>query len=152
MVASKCIRCTGIAVKNGYCQKHAKTKRYTDKVKLASYQVKRKKRTRSRREYALANDSRMFRIAKSWLLLNPFCVRCLAKSEPLRYARRNPAVHCDHIKPVAKFPELKYDTANLQSLCLSCHSIKTQHEKTGIYYDYANCRVYTDEGVSEIQL
>ena len=32
-----------------------------------------------------------------------------------------------HIKKLAEYPELKYDSNNLMSLCKSCHSIRTKN-------------------------
>jgi 5-methylcytosine-specific restriction enzyme A len=34
----------------------------------------------------------------------------------------------DHIKPLRSHPELAFDLANLQTLCIACHSAKTQTE------------------------
>ena len=35
------------------------------------------------------------------------------------------ATDVDHIKAVRDYPELKYELSNLQALCHSCHSQKT---------------------------
>lgn len=34
----------------------------------------------------------------------------------------------DHIKPLRSHPELAFDLANLQTLCIRCHSAKTKVE------------------------
>ena len=65
------------------------------------------------------------RLRIAHLSAHPFCVSCLE----LDY--RVPAVHVDHIQTVATAPELRLDPANLQSLCISCHSVKTQTEDKG---------------------
>ena len=41
------------------------------------------------------------------------------------------AVEVDLVLPVRKFDHLKYDQSNLQTLCHSCHSTKTSHERQG---------------------
>ena len=48
-----------------------------------------------------------------------------------------PAVHVDHIVPVAVAPERAFDDTNFQGLCLSCHSSKTLRERKGECVDYA---------------
>lgn len=37
----------------------------------------------------------------------------------------------DHIKPIKTHPELAYDLANLQTLCVNCHAAKTRAEVFG---------------------
>ena len=58
--------------------------------------------------------------------------------------RQTFANHVDHIKALTKFPDLKYDHDNLQSLCVSCHSTKSNHERRGHYYDYVRGREYIE--------
>ena len=144
MPVHKCKRCTQPAIKAGYCAKHSNTIQYVDKRKLAGYQKGRKRRNRGsrRREYALSNDDRMADLARTWLRQNPFCIRCRVSTRPLGYEKRTPAAHVDHIKPVAKYPELRYDTNNFQSLCISCHSKKSAYERRGEYHDYGRELVY----------
>ena len=40
-----------------------------------------------------------------------------------------PAAHVDHIVPRVIAPDLALDWGNLQSLCVSCHSRKTNREQ-----------------------
>lgn len=47
---------------------------------------------------------------------NYTCQKCNAKGIYL---------HADHIKEWAKYPELRYDVSNGQTLCNSCHYLKT---------------------------
>ena len=49
------------------------------------------------------------------------CVQCGARGARL---------DVDHIKPICDAPELSFDLANLQTLCIGCHSQKTSREKT----------------------
>lgn len=57
---------------------------------------------------------------------NPLCGRCLAVGEV------TPAECVDHIKPVTGSDDPNFwNPANHQSLCWSCHSIKTQTEDRG---------------------
>lgn len=43
--------------------------------------------------------------------------------------RDDEIMQVDHIKQQSKFPELKYDIQNLQTLCPNCHARKTISEK-----------------------
>ena len=56
------------------------------------------------------------------LISEPWCRECAAK------AVTTPAGEVDHIKPHRGSKKLFYDAGNLQSLCASCHSRKTQAE------------------------
>lgn len=63
--------------------------------------------------------------SKSYLLHNPFCVRCLeagthSKSEVV-----------DHIKPHKGNQQLFWDKSNWQPLCKRCHDKKTVLEDGG---------------------
>lgn len=62
------------------------------------------------------------RISARHLRHHPLCVMCDA------VGRVEIAVHTDHIQPHKGSDELFYDTNNLQSLCLSCHTRKTIEE------------------------
>jgi len=46
------------------------------------------------------------------------CVKCGARA----------ALECDHVKPVRTHPELSFALENLQTLCVACHSAKTNEE------------------------
>ena len=52
----------------------------------------------------------------------PLCAMCRAKG------KLTPATVVDHIKPIRHGGD-RYDSANLQSLCWSCHSSKTRMEE-----------------------
>lgn len=46
------------------------------------------------------------------------CVKCGALA----------ALECDHVVSIRRAPERAYDLENLQTLCISCHSAKTNAE------------------------
>lgn len=51
--------------------------------------------------------------------------RVLEEEPVCRACHRALATHCDHIRPHRGDPLLFWDRANLQGLCRSCHSSKT---------------------------
>jgi 5-methylcytosine-specific restriction endonuclease McrA len=53
------------------------------------------------------------------------CVKCGASGCRLEV---------DHIRAIREAPESAYDLANLQTLCVSCHSRKTQSE-VGLHFE-----------------
>jgi 5-methylcytosine-specific restriction enzyme A len=71
-------------------------------------------------------SGRPWRKLRAWKLgENPICEECLKRGFAV------PAVHVDHIVPLAKDPTLALDSSNLQSLCKPCHTAKTNQEQTG---------------------
>ncbi len=73
--------------------------------------------TKSERGY----DSRWSRFSRSYRQRYPLCVECE------RNNRVTASAEVDHGVPLADGGE-KYDEANLQALCKSCHSRKTLRE------------------------
>ena len=65
------------------------------------------------------------RASRAYRKENPLCVRCKEQG------RLTPATQVDHIKPWRGDRELFWDISNWQSLCASCHSLKTNHEDRG---------------------
>jgi len=65
-------------------------------------------------------DSRWQKVRKHFLKRNPLCIECL------KYNRTVPSKEAHHIKPLKKYPELKYVESNLEALCKPCHSAKTR--------------------------
>lgn len=91
----------------------------------------RKPRSRARRESRVKQgyDSRWLRFRKHWILTHPVCERCGNGSA----TATGSDLHVDHIQPL-KAGGSKYDPNNLQTLCRSCHSIKTAEDlASGVY-------------------
>lgn len=65
------------------------------------------------------------RASRAYRKENPLCVRCKAEG------RLVAATQVDHIKPWRGDRNLFWDITNWQSLCASCHSLKTNHEDRG---------------------
>lgn len=70
-----------------------------------------------------------FLVSKEWKNLSalkkyndPFCEICLKENKMVW------VIDIDHIKSIKEYPELCLEYNNLQSLCKSCHSQKTQEE------------------------
>ena len=120
---------------NGLCQKHMRLSR---PVRKDNRLYKPRKRVKSK--YVLAGDSRWVKLSRIHLASNPLCVRCQKRGRVVR------AKEVDHIKPARKYPELKYESSNFQSLCRPCHGVKTMRfERKGIYPDYARGVNYVEE-------
>ena len=64
------------------------------------------------------------------LSTHPLCMRCN------KFERTAAAVDVDHVHPHRGDEKVFYDSNNLQSLCRSCHSYKTNQEMKGIIEDY----------------
>ena len=64
------------------------------------------------------------KLSKDFLATHPFCVACYKKGILTK------ASETDHIIPHKGNIELFYDIKNLQALCKSCHSKKTNREDT----------------------
>ena len=99
--------CPNTTERGRYCVKHA---------------PKEARETSHRRGY----DSRWKRL-RTWFLANhPLCV------DPFNVHNDNP-VPAEHIDHIIRFKgtddPLRLDPTNLQALCQSCHSIKTQREQ-----------------------
>ena len=69
----------------------------------------------------------------------PLCARCLLEGRVVQ------GVHVDHVIPHRQDPT-RFKVAVLQTLCASCHTIKTQEEAKGVYLHYTPTGVeeYTD--------
>lgn len=65
------------------------------------------------------------RESKAYLASHPWCEECM------RHGIRTPAAEVDHRVPHKGDRELFWNRANWQSLCHSCHSIKTAREDGG---------------------
>lgn len=99
--------CTNLTTE-GYCSKH---KEDANKYRKNSYQRGyTKKWQKARADYLAAH---------------PYCVECE------KQGRRTLATDVDHIIPHRGDQKLFWDQSNWQSLCHSCHSIKTIKEENG---------------------
>lgn len=109
-----------------YCPQH----KWTDEQRE---QYRREQRRESDKEYNMFKRDRRsqeFYQSPEWSRIrtyvlereNHLCQECLKKQ---RIAR---ATHVDHIIPISKRWDLRFDPNNLQSLCPSCHSRKTNQE------------------------
>lgn len=67
---------------------------------------------------------------KRYLETHPLCVECMKEG---RYVK---ATDVDHIKPHRGNEIIFWDQNNWQSLCHSCHSIKTRNEDHTPEYKY----------------
>lgn len=94
----------------GYCDKHYIEKMREHKRKYQKYQ--------KYRGQGLYHTHKWKMLRKKVLLKHPVCELCNeAKGEEV-----------DHVQPWTTEAEF-YDEENLQSLCKSCHSKKTAHER-----------------------
>ena len=129
----KCQRCNDPCVTGSqYCAKHSSTKStQQQRTRKAHHNLYNTKRWKALRDLVLSE--------------RPLCACCFY------YGVTTPAAEVDHIFPVAASPELQYTKSNMQGLCSSCHSRKTNHEKYGKVYDYIKKRIvclYTGDIVS----
>lgn len=68
-------------------------------------------------------DSDWNRLRAAHVARQPLCVRCAEQ------VRAVPVAEVDHIRPFCgKADPLRLDPQNLQSLCRSCHAIKTAED------------------------
>lgn len=117
-------RLCGRAVEPGliYCNVHKETGPWYQK-----YPVIYRRKKGHKNKWSLKGDKRWKKMSAVYLANNYICVACEIA----------PAVAVDHILPVSRYPEKRYDKTNFQSLCKSCHSIKTtRYESRGLYPDY----------------
>lgn len=100
-----------------YCDKH---KAIADARRAESTKQwnQRASRTKSAAYHSMYNTPEWKKKSKAFLFQHPFCVRCGAK-----------AILVDHIIPHRGNGVLFWDESNWQSMCQSCHSIKTRQEK-----------------------
>lgn len=66
-------------------------------------------------------DSRWYRVRRSYIIKHPLCEKCSLLGRTVM------AAIVDHIVPLSAGGP-KYDHSNLQSLCRSCHALKTAED------------------------
>lgn len=77
------------------------------------------------------------------LSMYPLCAKCLSEGKVTQ------ANHVDHVFPHRQDSN-KFFLNIYQSLCPSCHTLKTQEENKGNYYHYAKGLIYKDNDYHEI--
>ena len=105
--------------KESYCAVHMAEYRKKKQAKMVTYDHQRG--SKHQRGY----NARWDRLSKLFRKNNPFCAIC-EKNGILKIGQ------CvDHIIPHKDDKELFWDSDNLQTLCFSCHGIKTAGEDGG---------------------
>ena len=106
-----------------YCDQHADRQQHRRSAEAAQYH----------RLYSLPiwDDRHGHGLRPMQLLKEPYCRACAerARREGRPELARVPAVDVDHIKPHRGRLALFRDPDNLQSLCHSCHAVKTAAEQ-----------------------
>lgn len=110
----------GILGTTAFCEKHTIKREAEVKVERIKYDKERG--TSASRGYGY----RWTQYSKLYRQNNPLCVKCEAAG------KLTPVQCVDHIKPVSGPDDpLFYEPTNHQSLCKTCHSIKTASEDSG---------------------
>lgn len=104
--------------------------------KLNSTRNTRRKYVPQKEDQPKVNKNMSFYNSKAWRATssryrrdNPLCECCASKGITTA------AAHTDHVISIEQGGH-KYSIDNLMSLCVSCHSIKTQAEKEGVLVEY----------------
>jgi len=92
----------------------------TEKLKQTIFKNERKDADLNAKRY----DSRWTTFSRLYRKNNPWCVECMKEGN-----WNDAKIQVDHIIPLEIAPERRYDKTNLQSLCISHHSAKTNKEK-----------------------
>jgi 5-methylcytosine-specific restriction enzyme A len=82
---------------------------------------------------------------KAQLSRSPLCVACLLEGKVIQ------AEHIDHVFPHRQNPD-RFKRNIFQSLCASCHTLKTQMESRGVYWHYttAGVRQYNEADYNRV--
>lgn len=115
--------CAALVPGGGYCQAHRK------QAPAARRAAGVGDRRVSAGWHKLYNSKYWKELRATQLLLQPYCQECA------KLGVRRRATDVDHIIPHRGNIELFNDIDNLQSLCHSCHSIKTMQEKKDLSAD-----------------
>ena len=82
-----------------------------------------------------------------WFKLNPpdengywNCYLSISPMCPIRLNRDT--LRLEHVKPRARYPELKFDVTNLKPACSWCNMIKGSSELEELVEDYPHLKVY----------
>lgn len=101
------------------CQKHLEQRQQEDQKRQQQYDKRRG--TSAQRGYG----SRWKKVRVTYLQSHPLCVRCGEEG------RLTPASVVDHIVPHKGDVALFWNSNNWQSLCKTCHDVKTATEDGG---------------------
>ena len=108
---------------SGYCDAHADRRAHRRSAEAGAYH----------RLYSLPawDDRHGHGLRPMQLLREPYCRMCAerARREQRPELARVPAVDVDHVTPHRGRLSLFLDASNLQSLCHSCHAVKTAAEQ-----------------------
>lgn len=121
---NKCSRCNKAAIDRGLCSTHTRT----------PYSTPNSMRMRTSFNHSVYQTAQWRRLRIQALDKMPLCMCCK------RHGATTPTIDIDHIIPIRLDPSLSYVLSNLQGMCKSCHSMKTQHENKGVIYDYTRAR------------
>ena len=122
-----CSRCKRVLTRSTYCPdcavivSKAQEKRAKERAKAQDST----RNAKSPEHKAIYNNSRWAKASKTFRERNPLCAHCLERGIT------TPAACVDHIIPHGYDWKLFWDSNNWQSLCWSCHSIKTSKERGG---------------------
>lgn len=100
--------------KKRYCDDHTKVKNSQDYERYRVGDVAQK----------LYKTKPWANTRKYHLAANPYCVDCLARG--IKTAQD---LHVDHIIPLKDYAGDPLDPSNLQTLCRSCHTVKSLKER-----------------------
>ena len=101
-----------------YCTKHTK-----DKEKIDYKAIYKRRRSYESKYLTFYHSQAWVKLSKSFRAAHPLCEEC-KKHGIIRGAQQ-----VDHIIPIKDDWENRLNTNNLQSLCVSCHSLKTAQEQ-----------------------
>ena len=101
---------------SGYCEQHAAIKETPSELRQADSAYK---------------TAQWLRMRKGQLSIQPLCQACLSRG------KIEAAEHVDHVWPWKHISPEAFTNNKLQSLCESCHSLKTWLERRGVYRHYA---------------
>ena len=103
--------CSALLVRPGYCDRH----------RVAVHREYGRARRGFDTERTFYQSSAWRAVRAAFLRAHPVCARCAALGRVVA------AVVADHVQPL-KDGGPRFDVANLQALCVSCHNRKTARE------------------------
>ena len=122
-----CYKCKRVLTRSTYCPDCAVivAKQQIQKAKERAKAQESTRNSKSPEHKAIYNNSRWAKASLTFRDRNPLCASCFERGIT------TPAACVDHIIPHEGDWKLFWDSSNWQSLCWSCHSIKTARERGG---------------------